>query len=410
MLILIAGAATGVALATGRSLFWAVSGATLSLLVLALAWSWLSLNWLRVHRRTSTSVTQVGQMLEEELRLTNLSWLPRLWVEVRDHSTLPGHVAGRVIGLLWGWQWRGWRARTFCRQRGRFRLGPLSLHVSDPLGIAPRQRMLPMVSYVLVYPPTYDLSGLVLPQHAPLEGNAMRQRAAIITPSVLGVRDYVPGDSLNRIHWLLTARRQKLTAREFEVDPISEVWVLLDLQAAVHVAAAEAESDVEGWAGPTSLPPSTEEYAIAAAASLACHLLQQGRVVGLVASDKHYQVVPADRGQRQQAHILERLAVLRADGEIPFAQVLLEQRALLSSGSTVIALSPSQDVAWVNAVEQLTHSGVHVMAVAMDAASFGGVGDGSRVRESLANARATTCLLACGQPIADALRNTQLVR
>ncbi len=410
VLILIAGAAIGVALATGRSLFWALGGATLALFGLTWAWSWLSLNWLRVNRRVSTRVAQVGQVLEEELRLTNLSWLPRLWVEVRDHSTLPRHNASRIVGLLGGWQWRGWRVRTYCYRRGRFTLGPLTLHGSDPLGVHPRHRALPMLTHVLVYPATYDLSGLALPQHFLAGGNATRQRTAIITPSVLGVRDYQPGDSFNRLHWTLTARRQKLTVREFEIDPISDVWVMLDLHAAVHVGDPQAEYEPHSGTAAPALPPSTEEYAIAAAASLAQHFLKQGRLVGLVASSQHREVLPADRGQRQQMHMLERLAVLQADGEIPFDQVLLEHSPSLPAGSTVIAISPSQDVRWVSAVEHLTHSGVRVMGVAMNAASFGGEGDGQRVIEDLANANAVACLLTCGKSIADALRNARWAR
>src|SRR5579859_1992816 len=34
---------------------------------------------------------QVGEVLEERLVLENHHWFPKLWVQVADNSTLPGH-------------------------------------------------------------------------------------------------------------------------------------------------------------------------------------------------------------------------------------------------------------------------------------------------------------------------------
>ncbi|MDI7277389.1 MAG: hypothetical protein QME94_15535, partial [Anaerolineae bacterium] len=42
---------------------------------------------------------QVGDVLEERFTLHNHSWLPALWAEIRDHSTLPGYTATRVTGV-----------------------------------------------------------------------------------------------------------------------------------------------------------------------------------------------------------------------------------------------------------------------------------------------------------------------
>ena len=114
------------ALGTGRGLFWAFAGALLMLIVIPILWAWTGVNWLRIRRRTFSKVAQAGQMLEEEFQLANLSAIPKLWVEVRDYSNLPGHAASRVMGMLGGNQWRGWRVHTRCMERGRF--APRSHH------------------------------------------------------------------------------------------------------------------------------------------------------------------------------------------------------------------------------------------------------------------------------------------
>lgn len=40
---------------------------------------------------------QVGDVIEERFSLSNAAGLPLLWAEVRDHSSLPGYTAMRVI-------------------------------------------------------------------------------------------------------------------------------------------------------------------------------------------------------------------------------------------------------------------------------------------------------------------------
>jgi uncharacterized protein (DUF58 family) len=60
-------------------------------------------------------------------------------------------------------------------------------------------------------------------------GEAMHRRTPYVTASVSGVRDYAPGDSFNRIHWPSTARTSRLISKEFELDPLSDVWIFLDM-------------------------------------------------------------------------------------------------------------------------------------------------------------------------------------
>jgi uncharacterized protein (DUF58 family) len=52
---------------------------------------------------------------------------------------------------------------------------------------------------------------------------------------VASVRDYAPGDSFNRIHWPSTARTGQLIVKEFELDPMADIWLFLDLEKRVQV-------------------------------------------------------------------------------------------------------------------------------------------------------------------------------
>jgi uncharacterized protein (DUF58 family) len=409
------------ALSTGKSLWWSLAGALFAMIAISILWAWLGVNWLRIRRRTLTRVAQVGQVLEEEFVLTNLSRVPKLWVEVRDHSTLPNHYASRVTGLVGSRQWRGWRAQTYCTQRGRFTLGPLVVRSGDPLGIFQRERRVNKISSILVYPATFEFRNFPLPAgHLP-GGEALRRRTHYVTTNASGVRDYMNGDVINRIHWPISMKRQRLTVKEFELDPMSEVWVMLDLcrDAQTEVPTAD-ESEVEssgverltiplapqpanadGKAFP--LPPSTEEYAISMAASVAQHFLRQDRALGLVTYGQHREVLSGDRGERQTNKIMEMLSVLRAWGGVPFDRVLRAEGSILPRGSTVIAISASPDVAWALAVQQLVRSGMRAVAIVIDSSTLGGTTSHGPVIGALAEAGAVVRVVRRDEPFGEAI-------
>jgi uncharacterized protein (DUF58 family) len=401
------------ALSTGRGLWWAFAGALLALILIPILWAWTGVNWLRLARKTGSRVAQAGQWLEEEFKLTNLSRVPKLWVEVHDDSTLPGHYASRVIGLIGGHQWRGWKVRTRCDQRGRYALGPIMVRSGDPLGIYQMHKRIANVNMLLVYPATFNFHDFPLPVSYLPGGDALRRRTHYVTTNAAGVRDYVAGDSINRIHWPISVKRQRLIVKEFELDPMSDVWVAVDLHAAAQVRLDEATPDVEierigagvavSETGEFQLPPDTEEYAISAAASVAQHFLQQGRVVGLIAHGKHREVIQGERGERQFNKIMETLAVVRAQGDIPFDRALATETMSLSRGSTLIAISPSPDPAWALAVQQAVRTGLRVVAIVIDGHSFGGAQTSEDATSALANAGAVVRVVRCGQSITEAI-------
>jgi hypothetical protein len=89
--------------AIGQYADWAVADhLALALLIIGVVcWLWTraSLSGVSVARRIGADRTQVGQSLRETLAVRNASRLGKLWVELVDRSTLPGHDPGRVVGV-----------------------------------------------------------------------------------------------------------------------------------------------------------------------------------------------------------------------------------------------------------------------------------------------------------------------
>src|SRR5690606_24180820 len=105
-----------------------------------------------------------------------------------------------------------------------------------------------------------------------------------------------PGDSMRLVHWPTSAHRGRLTVKELELEPSGDVWIVLDLNAAVQRG--------EGSTG-------TLEYAIMLAASLAAEMVSgnERRAVGLltVAGDAVTTLAPQP-GQAQLWAIMRALA------------------------------------------------------------------------------------------------------
>jgi uncharacterized protein (DUF58 family) len=369
------------ALNTGRdiafNLFYFLTG----LIIFALWWAWANVRGLQLRRQSRTQRTQVGKYFEESLDLLNRSRFAKLWVEAQDFSDLPGHQAGRVINSLRSGANSRWQTRTLCQRRGRFTIGPIILASGDPLGIFRFSRTIPDTTSLVVAPATVDIPQFMRPTGYLPGGEAMYRRTPYITASVAGVRDYAPGDSFNRIHWPTTARTGRLTSKEFELDPLADVWLCLDMydQDQAESPTVLQPDEPMSWlfrrTDRYELPPSTVEYGVTIAASLAQYFLQHDRQVGFLSYAGTREVVQPDRGERQLTRLLEILAVIQARGAIPLSQVLATEGARLARHTTLVVVTPSADPRWVAALRSLRARGVQGIGVVLAASTFGSAPD-----------------------------------
>jgi uncharacterized protein (DUF58 family) len=376
------------ALSTGWNATWLLVY-SLGLLV---AGSALWANWnvagLELRRRHRVTRIQVGDTFVEQAILEPQQgigqWWPRLWLELHDSSDMPGHHLDGVLSLGPVGH-KVWEIRTQCTRRGRFSLGPVWVTSGDPFGIFRSSRKLTDGTYIVVYPRAVPLPyfGRV-PGELP-GGSLQGVRVPFNTPNINTVREYRPGDAFNAIHWPTTARMNRLMVREFELDPTADIWIVLDLDAAAHTG-----SGME----------STEEYAVTAAASLARHLLDQSRAVGLVSQTA---TLPADRGPRQAERILEVLALVKGSSTLTLSALLSAETSRFARSSTLIVITPSTDERWARFCQALSGRGVHTSAVLIEAATFGHAPSTLLLVSSLAAAHITTYLVKRGDRLEHAL-------
>ncbi len=398
---------------SGRDLAYNLAYLLTSILVFSYVWAWNSLRAIGLRRITRTRRSQVGQFAEEQFEIINRGRVPKLWLEIKDDSTLPWHDASRVVSSLGRGQTQRWQVKTLCTQRGRYRLGPLTLHSGDPVGIFDVEQHIDSTSNIVVYPLMLELSSFE-PSISDLSGGEARHRRTYqMTTNVAGIRDYVPGDSLNRIHWASTARMQRLMAKEFELDPTADVWLYLDLHRDAEASlpwtpqppepAIFALHGIKRQGLRYELPPSTTEYGVTVTASLARYFVLRNRAVGLSSRARQREYVQADRGERQLTKILEALAVVNATGAFPFAQLIANDGMRLNRNDTVLAISADPSPDWAIALHHIQRRGVNSIAVVIDGSTFGRSDDYLPVFGQLEAAGIPTYSVACGDDIAVAL-------
>jgi len=410
-LSVVALALTGLGVYARLSYLWA------ALLVVSWIWSRLSLRGVEVTRTTRTLRAHVGTIFEERFSVRNEGRLPRLWIQVRDLSDLPGSRGSRVLTLIGGREQRTYRARTRLTQRGIFTLGPTEIVSGDLFGLFPVRREVGSGGSLLVYPMMVDVEGFPSPPGLLPGGEALQLRTHQVTPNAAGVREYVPGDPMNRIHWLSSARRDRLIVKEFELDPMAEAWIFLDAQSRVQaketysVPSQPVEAIWTPWQDVT-LPPSTEEYAVSIVASLARHFLRRGRAVGLISyyrpSQRTPDLLPPDRGGRQLGKILEVLAPLRAEGTLPISALLTAHAQHMPRGSTVVVVTPSVADEVGLAADLLSQRGLRPVVVLLNAGSFGGRSGTEELARAVTAAGVPVCQVRNGQKLTSALSSDSL--
>ncbi len=379
------------ALATGFALLYRFAYVLVMLLGLAFIWSWLNLQWLQVVADRRTTRTQVGQWAEERLWVRNISPLPKSWLEIKDKTDLPGHHTAAVINLS-GRGFRSWKVRTDCRQRGRYTLGPVNIASEDPFGLFHLERNMGTIHNLLVYPRTVELPHLFLPPNDLPGDSSLQRRTHHITPNASSIRDYLYGDSFNRIHWRSTARLGKLMVKEFDAEPSSEIWLILDMGKRAHAGSGEE---------------STEEYGVTIAASIARRYLDANLSVGLITYGSDQIAIPAERGPAQLNRVMDALALVRATGGASLEDVLIAESNRFGRHTTVVIITPDSGQEWLLAMRHLAQRKARLVVILLEAASFGGVNGSNAPLGTLADASIPAILVRQGEDISKALTSSE---
>lgn len=149
--------------------------------------------------------------------------------------------------------------------RGRHRLEPLEVELTDPLGLGRVEHQVGKAASILIRPRIPVLTS-IFSAHGARDAGASRSLLRRPTGfEIHAVREYAPGEPLRAVHWPSTARRGRLMVKELDDAPRDDLAIVLD-------------QDADGVAGPVGRSSFDDGVRAAGALALA-HVLWNRRVV-----------------------------------------------------------------------------------------------------------------------------------
>ena len=364
---------------------------------------YLAMQWvthLTAERKCDAAPREIGESTEVTITLTNTGRIGIPWVLVEDliaEQTLRQRpprltVKGKRIQVaaLKGGRSKSIRYRVVFEMRGYYPLGPVVLETGDVFGLHRRHKVLGEPVYVMVYPKVIPLPKYDFASERPIGEIRLQNRLFEDPTRTAGVRKYVLGDPLQRVHWKVTARTGELHCRVYEPTSLAGATLLVDFHAAGYHARGE---------------PYRSDLAVTAAASIAYAVSVLNQQVGLgsngrdaadrireealakqpeSASVEGYEtrdearrryelleendrvrpvVVETRRGFDQFQKIREVLARLEISDALTFARLALELAPRMPRDATVIAVLPKVSVETAVALGTLRRQGFAVTAV-----------------------------------------------
>ncbi|MFU8827376.1 MAG: DUF58 domain-containing protein [Brevefilum sp.] len=329
-------------------------------------------NDLHIQRQVRYGWAKVGDRLEGRIKVTNAGIIPAFWIEIEDHTDIPGHQ--KAIGTSVGANnQNSWQKSLVCTQRGLFRLGPTTLHTSDLFGLFSLTIHDPTAAHILITPPILPLPHIQVASGG--RAGDGRYSKGTLEPSVAvsTVREYQPQDPLHHIHWPLSAKHNQLTTRVFENTPTGNWWIIQDMNADFQVGEGINNS---------------LEVGIILAASLANQGAREGKAVGLITNDHQNTWIDAHYASDQTMKILRALALAKA-GNQPLSQLLRKSRQSLKQAASLIIITPDISADWWDPLLWLKAKGLVPTLLVLDPSSFGGQGSASALIKRLQNAGIT---------------------
>jgi uncharacterized repeat protein (TIGR01451 family) len=361
---------------------------------------------LAAERDCDTSPREVGESVEVTLRVKNQGTIPVGWVLVED--MLPEQaviqkrvkVKGRRLGVLFlrPLSVKPMKCKLTFESRGYYPIGPCVAETGDVFGLHRRHRLLAPPVYIMVYPKVLPIAAYNFASERPIGEVRLANRLFEDPTRTAGVRPYMVGDPLQRVHWKATARTGELHSRVFEPTSLAGATLLVDFHQdgyprrgephrsdlVVTVAASiahavtllnqqiglasngrDAAERIRQEAIEAADEPHTEDqYDTRYAARGKFELLEENTRLRPV-------VVDTRRGIDQLQLIREALARLEMTDGMDFHDMVFEVAPRLPKDATLIAVLPRVTVETAVALGMLRRQGFAISAVLVGIADDG---------------------------------------
>jgi uncharacterized protein (DUF58 family) len=260
--------------------------------------------------------------------------------------------------------------------RGRFRIGPLSVRLTDPFGLCELARSFASSDELVVTPVLFPLPAVRLGGDWTGGGDAASRSVAVSGSDDAATREYRHGDDLRKVHWKSTARTGELMVRREEQPFQSRATLLLDGRGDAHRG--------EG-------PGASFEYAVSAVASIGVTLARAGFALSML-RDSGEAVAPPGV-PLTEGLLLDELAVVRPSPRRTLGGAIEVLRSG-GLGGVLVAVVGALDVDEAERLARLRTGSAVCVAVVLDTDSWAPVSP--RARAAAAATHDDVCHLLTG--------------
>ncbi|NIK75217.1 uncharacterized protein (DUF58 family) [Paenibacillus castaneae] len=323
------------------------------LLIYLLLGRWSGIHRVNGHRAYTASGAAAheqslfaGSSLDVSLQMKIPGYYPIPYVLVRDllyrHN---GQKLAFETTFVPNWK-RGGQVvyQTPPLQRGEYRFKHTECVTYDVFGLFEHKGKFGSDTVFSVLPQTVSLrqwNGVQRGIRGPYS-HAIASRSAKETTQINGVREYLYGDRLSRVHWNATAKTGEWKSKAFERESLPRTIVILD-------------RNHDGYGGEVA---TRFEVAVSAAASLLENGLKGDTAMGLVSIGKEITMFSPKAGMDQRNLIMKHLTFVDADASHSLSASLKRADSMLEQGSFAIVISPDSGADVIRSMEWLSRRGL----------------------------------------------------
>ncbi|GEO24542.1 hypothetical protein AAC03nite_03270 [Alicyclobacillus acidoterrestris] len=314
------------------------------------AYEWLTLSaslvGMRVQRHVSAHRLTAGQSLQVRVLVERQAMWPLFWLRI--HEQLPYRWLFQTSGLdrIHVPLWRraiDYGYTVYQLPRGVYELMEMTVETGDLLGFVRVHRTFAQPERIIVYPKVVPVRGWAGTAPDEYGERQPTHRRSEESSNVIGVREFVRGDKLNRIHWPMTARRGMLLAKEFEQHVTSEFMFIPDNTTASYTGDAHGSLKFD--------------VAMSITASLIRNAYDNHRKFGMVVPADAYLSFPAGLDGALLARCLEALAAMQPQSPRDILSFLQRIADDANRGTLFVVVSPRLDQPMAVALSHLMRQG-----------------------------------------------------
>ena len=257
-----------------------------------------------------------GEDMFVDEEIYNKKPVPIPWVKADIHSSKWLEFAGASSSIVDERRFvtSGFMLRSYqktkrrwymkCTKRGVFDIENATITCGDILGLISESKAVPINTRLIVYPGMIEIDELFFSTRDIL-GDAIVKRFIMDDPFIVkGIREYIPGDAINRLNWKASAKTNKLMVNENDFTTKVGITVLMNVQ-----------SDIDEFKG--VMNKDVIELAVKVSATALNRGFNQGIPIRFgsnactVDDDKNMILTESGSGQEHMKHMLFKLAQLK---------------------------------------------------------------------------------------------------